>query len=146
MTRYTNKKAVVIGGTHGMGLAVAEALVEGDAEVLVTGRDRRNVEAARARLFSRAHVVRSDISDMTDIATLGAEVGQKLGQIDFLHVNAGVSDLEPMERVTEESYDRAFNINTKGAFSPCSACCRSSRMVAPSSLPRRSPTNPALAA
>ncbi|ESY30231.1 MULTISPECIES: SDR family oxidoreductase [unclassified Mesorhizobium] len=116
MTRYANKKAVVIGGTHGMGLAVAEALIESGAEVLVTGRDQRNIEAARAKLLSRAHVVRSDISDMADIVTLGAEVGQKLGQIDFLHVNAGVANLEPVERVTEDSYDRTFDINTKGAF------------------------------
>jgi len=116
MTRYANRKAVVIGGTHGMGLAVAEALVEGGAEVLITGRDQRNIDAARAKLFSRAHVVRSDISDMADITTLGAEVGQKLGQIDFLHINAGVANLEPVERVTEDSYDRIFAINTKGAF------------------------------
>ncbi|TPJ78544.1 SDR family oxidoreductase [Mesorhizobium sp. B2-6-2] len=116
MTRYTNKKAVVIGGTHGMGLAVAELLVEGGAEVLITGRDQRNIEAAREKLFSRAHVVQSDISAMGDIAMLGAEVGQKLGQIDLLHINAGVADLEPVEHVTEASYDRTFNVNAKGAF------------------------------
>ncbi|TPI45699.1 SDR family oxidoreductase [Mesorhizobium sp. B2-9-1] len=116
MTRHTNKKAVVIGGTHGMGMAVAELLVEGGAEVLITGRDQRNIEAAREKLFSRAHVVQSDISAMGDIATLGAEVGQKLGQIDLLHINAGVADLEPVEHVTEASYDRTFNVNAKGAF------------------------------
>ncbi|TPO00916.1 SDR family oxidoreductase [Mesorhizobium sp. B1-1-5] len=116
MTRYTNKKAVVIGGTHGMGLAVAELLVEGGAEVLITGRDQRNIEAAREKLFSRAHVVQSDISAMGDIAMLGAEVGQKLGQIDLLHINAGVANLEPVEHVTEDSYDRTFNVNAKGAF------------------------------
>ncbi|ESY98385.1 SDR family oxidoreductase [Mesorhizobium australicum] len=116
MTRYANRKAVVVGGTHGIGLAVAEALVEGGAEVLVTGRDERNIDAARARLFSRAHVVRSDIGDMAAIVTLGAEVGQKLGHIDFLHINAGVANLEPVPQVTEDSYDRIFNINIKGAF------------------------------
>ncbi|TPM29354.1 SDR family oxidoreductase [Mesorhizobium sp. B2-3-4] len=116
MTQYSNRTAVVIGGTHGMGLAVAEALVEGGANVLITGRDERNIDVARAKLLSRAHVVRSDISDMTDIVTLGAEVGQKLGQIDFLHMNAGVADIAPVERVTESSYDHIFNINAKGAF------------------------------
>ncbi|MEO5756167.1 MAG: SDR family oxidoreductase [Mesorhizobium sp.] len=116
MTRYAGKKAVVVGGTHGMGLAVAEALVAGGAEVLVTGLNERNIDAARKKLFSRSHVVRSDTADMADIVTLGAEVGQKLGQIDFLHINAGVANLEPVELVTEESYDRTFNINAKGAF------------------------------
>jgi NAD(P)-dependent dehydrogenase (short-subunit alcohol dehydrogenase family) len=62
------------------------------------------------------HAIRSDIASMVDIATLGAEVGQQFGEIDFLHVNAGLSELELFDQVTEASYDRQFNINTKGAI------------------------------
>lgn len=91
-------------------------------------------------------MLRSDIGDMAAIVTLGAEVGQKLGQIDFLHVNAGIAYLEPVPQVTEDSYDRIFNINTKGPSSPFSGSCPSSGMAAPSSSPRPSPTNPAPAA
>jgi NAD(P)-dependent dehydrogenase (short-subunit alcohol dehydrogenase family) len=116
MNKYTGKKAVVIGGTHGMGLAVAEALIAGGAEVLITGRNEKNLAEARQKLNGSVHVVRSDIADMGDIAMLGAEVGQKLGEIDFLHINAGVSELEPYDKVTEASFDRQFNVNTKGAF------------------------------
>lgn len=43
-------------------------------------------------------------------------VEEKLGQVDFVFVNAGVAELEPFEQVPEESYDRIFNVNTKGAF------------------------------
>lgn len=114
--RYAGTNAVVIGGTHGMGLATAKMLVEGGAKVLVTGRNGKNVEDARRALGTEAHVVRSDASDMSDIALLAAVVGQKLGRIDFLHVNVGVAELEPFEQVTEASYDRQFNVNTKGAF------------------------------
>lgn len=53
---------------------------------------------------------------MADIDALGALVEEKLGQVDFVFINAGVASLEPFEQVTEESYDRIFNINTKGAF------------------------------
>lgn len=116
MGKYACKKAVVTGGTHGIGLAVVKALIEGGAEVLLTGRNERNVEAARRELEARAHVVRSDTANMVDIAALGALVEEKLGQIDFVFINAGVSELAPLDQVTEASYDRQFDVNTKGAF------------------------------
>jgi NAD(P)-dependent dehydrogenase (short-subunit alcohol dehydrogenase family) len=116
MSRFQGKKAVVIGGTHGMGLAVAQTLIAGGAKVLITGRNGTNLADARQALGSSVHAVRSDIASMADIAALGAQVGQKLGEIDFLHVNAGVSELQPFDQVTEASYDRQFNINTRGAF------------------------------
>ncbi len=71
MGRYAGKNAVVIGGTIGVGLAVARALLDEDAQILVTGRNERNLEAARRELGSRAHVVRSDTADLADIEALG---------------------------------------------------------------------------
>jgi NAD(P)-dependent dehydrogenase (short-subunit alcohol dehydrogenase family) len=115
MSAYQGKKAVVVGGTHGMGLAVVKALLAGGAEVLATGRNGGNIEEAR-RTAPGAHFLRSDIARMGDISVLGAEVGQKLGAIDFLHVNAGVAELEQIAAVTEASWDRTFNVNAKGAF------------------------------
>lgn len=114
--RYEGKNAVVIGGTHGMGLATARLLIDGGARVLITGRNEKNLEAARAELGDRAQALRSDAGDLGDVSILGAIVGQRLGQIDFLHINVGVAELEPFEQVTEASYDRQFAINTKGAF------------------------------
>jgi len=113
---YERKSAVIIGGTHGMGLATAKLLVEGGAKVVVTGRNSMNIEGAKAMLGEAAQVVRSDAADMKDIEALGAFVGQHFGQIDFLHVNVGVAELEPFEQVTEASYDRQFAVNTRGAF------------------------------
>ncbi|MBA3713679.1 MAG: SDR family oxidoreductase [Pyrinomonadaceae bacterium] len=116
MNKYTGKKAVVIGGTTGMGLATVKALLEGGAEVLLTGRNEQNLEAARRELGSRVHVVRSDVSSMADIDKLGALVKEKLDQVDVVFINVGISELAPFDQVTEDSYDRQFNINTKGAF------------------------------
>lgn len=116
MNRFAGKKAVVSGGTHGMGLAVAKALLDGGAEVLVTGRDEGNLSKARAELGNRAHVMRCDVTNLADLKALGTEVGDKLGEIDLLHVNAGYAKLEPFLAVTEETYDRTFAVNTKGAF------------------------------
>ena len=116
MGKYEGKKAVVTGGTHGMGLATVKALLDGGAEVLLTGRNERHLDATRRELGSRAHVVRSDTASMADIDALGGIVEEKLGQIDFVFINAGISELEPFDQVTEASYDRQFDVNTKGAF------------------------------
>lgn len=102
-------KAVVIGGTHGMGYAVVEALLKRGVEVVLTGR---NVDAVQ----TSAHVVRSDVTRMADIEALGRIVEQKLGRIDFLFVNTGIARLEPFMQVTEASYDENFAVNTKGPF------------------------------
>lgn len=116
MPKYTNKKAIVIGGTIGMGLATVKMLLAGGAEVLLTGRNEKNLEAAKKELGNRAQVVQSDIAKLSDIDSLSEIVKENFGEFDFLFVNAGVSSLEPFEKVTEKEYDRIFNINTKGAF------------------------------
>ncbi|MEV7908409.1 SDR family oxidoreductase [Streptomyces anulatus] len=116
MGRYADRKAVVVGGTHGIGLATVRALLDGGAEVLLTGRNGRNLEAVRGELGSRAHAVRSDIASLADIDALGGQVEKTLGRVDFVFVNAGVAAMEPFQQVTEASYDAIFNVNAKGAF------------------------------
>jgi len=116
MDRYAGKKAVVTGGTHGMGLATAEALIEGGAEVLLTGRNEQNLDAARRALGPRAHVVRSDTASLADIDALGALVEEELGRIDLVFINAGFAQLASLEQTTEALYDQTFAINTKGAY------------------------------
>ncbi|MDQ3061788.1 MAG: SDR family oxidoreductase [Acidobacteriota bacterium] len=116
MPKYANKKAVVIGGTIGMGLATVKMLLDGGAEVLLTGRNEKNLAAVKSELENNAQVVQSDIASVADIGRLSEIVKEKFGEFDFLFVNAGVSSLEPFEKVTEKEYDRIFNINTKGAF------------------------------
>ncbi|MEV8630596.1 SDR family oxidoreductase [Streptosporangium sp. NPDC051023] len=116
MDRYADRKAVVVGGTHGIGLAVVRALLDGGAEVLLTGRNERNLEAVRSELGSRAQAVRSDTTSLADIDALGGQVEETLGRVDFVFVNAGVAHMEPFGQVTEASYDAIFDVNTKGAF------------------------------
>ncbi len=114
MKKYADKAVVVIGGTHGIGLATARLAMAAGAEVVVTGRDERNVAAAREVLGER--VVRSDIADVAAIDALVGEVRTRLGGVDLLFINAGIADLEAVERVSEAAYDRVFAVNTRGAF------------------------------
>ncbi|MFF2888526.1 SDR family oxidoreductase [Paenibacillus sp. NPDC057967] len=116
MRKYEGMKAVITGGTHGIGMSVAKSLLAQGAEVLLTGRSQKNVEIARRELGERAHVIQSDVLLMTDIDALGAYIAEQFGEIDFVHINAGIAQLEPFTEVTESSYDKTFGINTKGAF------------------------------
>ncbi|WP_454194389.1 SDR family NAD(P)-dependent oxidoreductase [Nocardia sp. Marseille-Q1738] len=111
------KKAVVTGGTHGMGPAIVEALLAEGVEVVLTGRNEDNLAQARACLAGRpAHVVRSDAAVAADIDALGALVEQRLGRVDALFGNHGTAEFQTLDAATEESFDRQFAINTKGAF------------------------------
>lgn len=116
MDRYAGKKAVVTGGTQGMGLATVKALLDGGAEVLFTGRNEKTLEVARRELGPRAHGVRSDTASLADIDALARVVEEKLGRVDLVFINAGFARLGLFEHVAEQVYDQTFDINTKGAY------------------------------
>lgn len=116
MKKYEGKKAVVTGGTHGIGRTVVEALLDGGAEVLLTGLNEQNIKTASEELGPRAHVLRSDAASMADIDALGTAVQEKLGEVDFVFVNVGLIRFGSLGQVTEETYDAMFDTNTKGAF------------------------------
>lgn len=111
------KKAVVTGGTHGMGLAIVRELLARGTEVILTGRNERNIEEARTALNGEAaHVVRSDAGSMADIAALGDLVKERFGTFDQLFVNHGIAQFAELAEVTEEAWDRHFAVNAKGSF------------------------------
>lgn len=114
--KYEGKKAVVTGGTHGIGLATVKMLLEEGATVLLTGRNPANVEAARQTLGDKAHAIVSDAASIADIKELGAIAAEKLGHIDLLYINVGISSLTMLDSVTPEAYDQAFAINTRGSY------------------------------
>ncbi|MCU0655860.1 MAG: SDR family oxidoreductase [Polyangiaceae bacterium] len=116
MTNWAGKTAVITGGTTGIGLAAAKALLAGGAKVLVTGRNEATLGAARAELGAGAIVVKSDTANLADIDALAERVRGELGQVDFVFVNAGIAVFSPLEQVTEGFYDQLFAVNTRGAF------------------------------
>lgn len=116
MGQCGDKRAVIIGGTSGIGLTTAKMLIDGGASVLVTGRSQRGLESAQREIGKSAIVVASDARSLTDIDTLASRVKAEFGTIDLLFVNAGFSIPAPLGDVTEAVYDEMFNLNAKGPF------------------------------
>jgi NAD(P)-dependent dehydrogenase (short-subunit alcohol dehydrogenase family) len=116
MERYKDKKAVIIGGTTGIGFATAKMLMKGGASVLVTGRSQAGLESATKELGKGALVVSSDARSLTDIDVLASRAKAEFDSIDLLFINAGFSTFAPLESMTEAVYDDMFNLNAKGPF------------------------------
>ncbi|WP_367048604.1 SDR family oxidoreductase [Streptomyces sp. Je 1-332] len=111
------RRAVVTGGTVGMGQAIVRALTDRGADVVYTGRsEQRLAQAQEALATPLAHPIRSDATHGPAIAALRDQVADRMGGIDYLFINQGIAEFQKLEDVTEESWDRIFDVNTKGAF------------------------------
>ena len=110
------RAAVVVGGTSGMGLAIAEQLVADGVRVIVTGRREESVAGAARTLGEAARVVRSDATVPADRADLTRLAQETFGTIDALFVNVGAALPESMGEVTEQSWDHLFDVTVKGPF------------------------------
>lgn len=116
MNRLTGKIAVITGGNSGMGLVTAKRFIEEGAQVVITGRRQKELDEAVRYLERNVTAVQGDVAKLEDLDRLYQVVKEKFGRIDILFANAGVAALAPLGSVTEEHFDREFNVNVKGLF------------------------------
>jgi NAD(P)-dependent dehydrogenase (short-subunit alcohol dehydrogenase family) len=112
--KLEGKVAVVTGGNSGIGLATARRFAAEGAHVFITGRRQAELDEAVKQLGQRVTGVQGDVSHLTDLDRLFATVKQQQGRLDVLFANAGVTALTPLGSITEEDFNKVFNINVKG--------------------------------
>jgi NAD(P)-dependent dehydrogenase (short-subunit alcohol dehydrogenase family) len=114
MDRLKGKRALITGGTSGMGLETARQFLKEGARVAITGTNPATVEAARAELGNDVVVIRADAGDVAAQRRVAETLRETFGGLDVLFVNAGVAELKPIEQVDEAAFDRSMAINLKG--------------------------------
>lgn len=113
MNDLTGKIAVITGGNSGIGYATAKYFRDAGASVIITGRSADKVATAALELGVKGIV--ADVTDLSAIDALVAQVKNDLGNVDVLFVNAGVFSPAPVGQNTEEMFDMQMGINFKGA-------------------------------
>jgi NAD(P)-dependent dehydrogenase (short-subunit alcohol dehydrogenase family) len=113
--KLQEKVAVITGGTTGIGLATAKLFVKEGAYVFITGRRQKELDEAVRSIGNNVTGVQGDVAKLADLDRLYAAVRTK-GRIDAVFANAGVAEFAPMGKITEEHFDRLFNINVKGTL------------------------------
>jgi NAD(P)-dependent dehydrogenase (short-subunit alcohol dehydrogenase family) len=112
--RLDGKIAVITGGNSGIGLATAQRFVQEGAYLFITGRRQSELDKAVKQIGKNVTGVQGDVSNLADLDRLYDTVKQQKGRIDILFANAGLWELTPLEAITEEHFDKIFNINVKG--------------------------------
>ncbi|QFY44547.1 glucose 1-dehydrogenase [Candidatus Methylospira mobilis] len=114
MSKLSGKIAVITGGNSGIGLATAKLFANEGATVVITGRRQAELDAAVAEIGGNTVGVHGDVSKLADLDKLYAEIKAKFGHLDIVFANAGIVELAPVGMVTEEHFDKVFDINVKG--------------------------------
>jgi NAD(P)-dependent dehydrogenase (short-subunit alcohol dehydrogenase family) len=112
--KLEGKVAVITGGNSGMGLATARRFVAEGAHVFITGRRQAELDKAAKEIGKNVTAVQGDVAKLADLDRLYATVKEQKGRIDVLFANAGAGELVPLGSITEEHFDKIFNINVKG--------------------------------
>lgn len=118
----TGKVAVVVGGTSGIGLAMAIGLAEAGADVVASSRRQEQVdEAATAieRAGRKALRMTSDVGNRESLEALLEGTLKDFGQVDILINCAGKIKREPTLTVSEETWDDIMNTNVTGTLRAC---------------------------
>jgi 2-deoxy-D-gluconate 3-dehydrogenase len=115
----SGKVAIVTGAGRGMGYPISLALARYGADLIVCSRtlsELENVGAEIEKLGRRVLIHQMDVTKMPEIHAMVEESVKTFGHIDVLVNNAGLNIPQWAEDVTEEAWDKIFDINLKGTF------------------------------
>jgi NAD(P)-dependent dehydrogenase (short-subunit alcohol dehydrogenase family) len=116
MNGLDGKVALVTGGNSGIGFAIAQRFVEEGAYVFITGRRQTELDKAKDEIGRNVMTVQGDVTVSADLDRLFQTIANEKGKIDVVVANSGLVDPQEFGQITEESFDRTFNLNARGTL------------------------------
>lgn len=124
MFDLTGKGALVTGASGGIGGAIAKALHAQGAQVVLSGTRIAPLEALKAELGERAHVIACDLSDAAGAEKLIKDAEAVLGAVDILINNAGLTRDTLAMRMKDDDWQKVLDVNLSAAFRLSRACLK----------------------
>lgn len=116
MAKLEGKVAVITAATSGMALATAKLFVEEGAYVFITGRRKDKLDDAVRIIGKNVTAVQGDAANLADLDRLYETVKREKGKIDILFASAGFGEFATLDKVTEEHFDKTFDLNVRGTL------------------------------
>jgi 3-oxoacyl-[acyl-carrier protein] reductase len=120
--RLSDRIAIVIGGSRGIGASVVEVFAREGARVVLADIEDGLGSDVVAKFSGRAEYARADISSRADMQHLAETTVARHGRIDILAQVAGIYPLNLIENISEAEWDRVMSVNLKGPFLAIQAC------------------------
>jgi NAD(P)-dependent dehydrogenase (short-subunit alcohol dehydrogenase family) len=113
--------ALVIGGTSGIGKAIAAGYLDAGARAIIAGRDAAKLDGAVKELSTRGEAfgMQADVSDFTALRGLVGATLARHGRIDTLVNCQGITTLKPAEDFTQEDWEAIISTDLKSVFFAC---------------------------
>ena len=121
MATLTGKTAIVTGGSRGIGLAIARALITSDVNVMITGTRQQALDDALLGLGAMAMAQTADVRDYASVERAFNAAAAHFGGIDILINNAGVGVFTPVANMSVEQWHAVIDTNLTGVFYSCRA-------------------------
>ena len=115
----THKNALITGGTHGLGMAMAEALAQAGAQLIITGTTPSKMEEALAYYRSKGYQAKGYLFDVTneeDAAKNIELISKEIGDIHILVNNAGIIKREPAISMPVSDFRKVVDVDLVGPF------------------------------
>jgi NAD(P)-dependent dehydrogenase (short-subunit alcohol dehydrogenase family) len=116
MGKLEGKVAVITAATSGMALATAQLFVQEGAYVFITGRRQDKLDEAVKAIGRNITGVQGDAANLADLDRLYETVKKEKGKIDILFASAGFGEFATIDQVTEEHFDKTFDLNVRGTL------------------------------
>ena len=112
--RLQDKIAVITGGARGIGRAIAQRYADEGARVVVADLLLEEAKRTAAAIGREAIAVAVDVSRRQSIEEMARTVADQVGAVDILVNGAAIFNMAPLSEITEEHFDRQFDINVRG--------------------------------